>query len=141
MSAERKIELLLEEFISDEKELVRLSRLTPVELVSELADTRKKLRQTQEKFTNKKSLEKQLKLLNKMYDCAQDNETIDTKVFYRVGEHIIFDGKKYSIFSISINAKNIDKEKGYELKALGEKYNFYVEVSKGMTINIPMITA
>jgi uncharacterized protein YdgA (DUF945 family) len=76
-----------------------------------------------------------------MYDCVQDNETINTKVFYRVGEHIKFDGKKYGIFSISINAKNIDKEKVYELEAIGEKYNFHLEISGGMTINIPMITA
>ena len=84
---------------------------------------------------------KLIKLLNKMYDCVQDNETIDTKIFYRVGEHIKFDEKKYGIFSISISAKSIDKEKGYELKALSEKYNFYVEISSSMTINIPMITA
>jgi len=84
---------------------------------------------------------KLIKLLNKMYDCVQDNGIINTKVFYRVGEHIKFDNKKYSIFSISISANNIDKEKVYELKALGEKYNFYVEISSDMTINIPMITA
>jgi len=83
---------------------------------------------------------KLIKLLNKMYDCVQDNEEINTKVFYRIGEHIKFDEKKYSIFSISVSAKNIDKEKGYELKALSEKYNFYVEISSNMTINIPMIT-
>jgi hypothetical protein len=84
---------------------------------------------------------KLIKFLNRMYDCVQDNETINTKVFYRVGEHIKFDGKKYGIFSISINAKNIDKEKVYELEAIGEKYNFHLEISGGMTINIPMITA
>jgi hypothetical protein len=84
---------------------------------------------------------KLIKFLNKMYDCVQDNEIINTKVFYRVGEHIKFDGKKYGIFSISINAKNIDKEKVYELETIGEKYNFHLEISSGMTINIPMITA
>ena len=84
---------------------------------------------------------KLIKFLNRMYDCVQDNETINTKVFYRVGEHIKFDGKKYGIFSISINAKNIDKEKMYELETIGEKYNFHLEISSGMTINIPMITA
>lgn len=82
-----------------------------------------------------------IKILNKMYSCASQNETIDTKVFYRVGEHIKFDGKKYSIFSISISAENIDKEKSSELKSLAEKYNFYIEVSSSLTINIPMITA
>ncbi len=82
-----------------------------------------------------------IKLLNKMYLCVQENETIDTKVFYRVGEHIKFDDKKYSIFSISIIAENIDREKSLELKSLAEKYNFYIEIGKQLTINIPMVTA
>lgn len=82
-----------------------------------------------------------IKVLNKMYACAQENETIDTKVFYRVGEHIKFDGKKYSIFSISVNAKNINAQLSTELKALAENNNFYIEISSSLTINIPMITA
>lgn len=82
-----------------------------------------------------------IKMLNKMYACVQENETIDTKVFYRVGEHIKFDGKKYSIFSIAISAKNIDAKQTTELKALAENNNFYIEISSSLTINIPMITA
>ncbi len=84
---------------------------------------------------------KLIKVLNKMYDCVEENETIDTKVFYRVGEHIKFDGKKYSIFSISVNAKNINSQQSRELKALAENNNFYIEISSSLTINIPMITA
>ena len=80
-------------------------------------------------------------MLNKMYSCVLGNETIDTKVFYRVGEHIKFDDKKYSIFSISISAMDIDKEKSSELQALADKYNFYIEVGSSLTINIPMITS
>ena len=82
-----------------------------------------------------------IKMLNKMYSCVLGNETIDTKVFYRVGEHIKFDDKKYSIFSISISATDIDKEKSSELQALADKYNFYIEVGSSLTINIPMITS
>lgn len=82
-----------------------------------------------------------IKMLNKMYSCVLGNETIDTKVFYRVGEHIKFDDKKYSIFSISISAMDIDKEKSSELQALADKYNFYIEVGSSLTINIPMITS
>ncbi len=83
---------------------------------------------------------KLIKVLNKMYDCVEENETIDTKVFYRVGEHIKFDGKKYSIFSISVNAKNINSQQSRELKALAENNNFHIEISSSLTINIPMIT-
>jgi len=82
-----------------------------------------------------------IKVLNKMYACVQENDTIDTKIFYRVGEHIKFDDKKYSIFSISIIADNIDEKRARELKELADSYNFYVEISSELTINIPMITA
>jgi len=82
-----------------------------------------------------------IKVLNKMYACVQENETIDTKVFYRVGEHIKFDGKKYSIFSIAISAEKINTKESEELEVLAEKNNFYVEISSTLTINIPMITA
>lgn len=84
---------------------------------------------------------KLIKILNKMYSCVHNNETIETKVFYRIGEHIKFDDKKYSIFSISVIAQDIDKDKSVELKALAEKYNFYIEISKHLTINIPMVTS
>ncbi|MDQ7042339.1 MAG: hypothetical protein Q9M34_02295 [Sulfurimonas sp.] len=84
---------------------------------------------------------KLIKVLNKMYSCVQNNDTVDTKVFYRVGEHIKFDGKKYSIFSIAVSAQNIDLEKTSELQSLAEKNNFYIEISSDLTINIPMITS
>lgn len=84
---------------------------------------------------------KLIKVLNKMYACFEENDEINTKVFYRIGEHIKFDGKKYSIFSISVSADNIDIQETQELKELGNKYNFYIEVSSSLTINIPMITS
>ncbi len=82
-----------------------------------------------------------IKVLKKMYTCVEENETIDTKVFYRVGEHIKFDGKKYSIFSIAISAKNINTQLSQELKLFAQNNNFYIEVSSSLTINIPMITS
>ncbi|MDF1883302.1 hypothetical protein JHD49_05050 [Sulfurimonas sp. SAG-AH-194-C21] len=84
---------------------------------------------------------KLIKVLNKMYACVEENETVDTKVFYRVGEHIKFDGKKYGIFSISISATHINKQESTELKALAQNNHFYVEISSSLTINIPMITS
>lgn len=81
-----------------------------------------------------------VKVLSKMYTCVQENETVDTKVFYRVGEHIKFDDKKYSIISISVSAQNINKEQAKELKILAEENNFYIEATSTLTINIPMIT-
>ncbi|QSZ41723.1 hypothetical protein GJV85_06250 [Sulfurimonas aquatica] len=81
-----------------------------------------------------------IKVLNKMYACVQENETIDTKVFYRIGEHIKFEDKKYSIFSISVDANNIDKTKSSELKNFAEANEFHIEVGQSLTLNIPMIT-
>jgi len=83
---------------------------------------------------------KLIKILNKMYSCVQNNDLVNTKVFYRIGEHLKFENKKYSIFSISVLAKNIDKSKSAELKILAENNNFYIDISAGLTLNIPMIT-
>jgi hypothetical protein len=82
-----------------------------------------------------------IKLLNKMYSCFEENETVNTKVFYRIGEHIKFEEKKYSIFSISITGEHIKKEKSNELKFLAESSDFNIEISSSLTINIPMITS
>ncbi|MBU1991098.1 hypothetical protein KJ691_10180 [bacterium] len=80
-----------------------------------------------------------IKLLNKIYSCFMDNTEIDTKVFIRVGEHIKFEGKKYSIFSIQISADTIDSAKVNELRYLTENSNFYIDIQKNITVNIPMI--
>jgi len=82
-----------------------------------------------------------IKTLNKIYSCFNDNKVIDTKVFIRIGEHIKFDGNKYSIFSVTVNAENIQMKKANELQALTENSNFYIDIQNGITINIPMITS
>ncbi len=82
-----------------------------------------------------------IKVLNKIYTCFSENEHINTKVFYRIGEHIIFEDKKYSIFSISIRGENLNEDKATELKALAKINNFYVDIKKDITLNIPMITS
>ncbi|MFA5461050.1 MAG: hypothetical protein WC274_03110 [Sulfurimonas sp.] len=80
-----------------------------------------------------------IRVLNKIYSCYEKNEKIMTKIFYRVGEHIKFEDKKYSIFSIEINACEIDKDKLIELEDLIKKSSFYIDIQKSITINIPMI--
>ena len=80
-----------------------------------------------------------IKLLNKSYGCFLDNEKINTKIFFRIGEHIKFDNKKYSLFSIEIKSANKDTNKINELKVFSENSNFFVDIDKGITINIPMI--
>lgn len=82
-----------------------------------------------------------IKILNKVYSCYEKNEKITTKIFYRVGEHIKFEKNKYSIFSIEVSAKKIDEERVGELKSLAANTNFYIDIQKKITINIPMITS
>jgi hypothetical protein len=83
-----------------------------------------------------------IKLLNKIYAYFAQSESVDTKVFYRVGEHIKFDGKKYSIFSIEISGDTVNSTKEGEIKAFAEQYNYYLDPNKSkITINIPMITS
>ena len=83
-----------------------------------------------------------IKLLNAIYGYFKDNEVVTTKVFYRIGEHIKFDEKKYSIFSIAIAAQNSDETQKVKLKQLAEQYGFYTDIKEQtVTINIPMITS
>ncbi len=82
-----------------------------------------------------------IKILNKIYSCFTDNEVIHTKLFFRVGEHIKFEDKKYSIFSIQVSAEKINEHKAHELEVLVSSSNFYVDIQNEITINIPMITA
>ncbi len=82
-----------------------------------------------------------IKIFNKIYSCFIDNKTINTKIYYRVGEHIKFEEKKYTIFSIEVSGNKIDIEKANELEILIAKTSFYLDIQDKITINIPMITS
>ena len=81
-----------------------------------------------------------IKILNKMYLCVLDNEVVITKIFYRVGEHIKFEDKKYSIFSIEVKANNYSTKVSQELQTLAQNSHFYIDIKKSLILNIPMIT-
>ena len=49
--------------------------------------------------------------------------------------------KKYSIFSIEVLADNINEKRVKELELLTSENNFYIDLKKSITINIPMITS
>ncbi|MFA6136694.1 MAG: hypothetical protein WC667_01275 [Sulfurimonas sp.] len=82
-----------------------------------------------------------IKILSKIYICFKESSEINTKIYYRVGEHIKFEEKKYSIFSIEISGAVLDEKKANELQTLVSNSNFYIDVQGKITINIPMITA
>ena len=79
-----------------------------------------------------------IKLLNKIYKCFSENKEIETKIYFRIGEHIKFEKKKYSLFSIEVKGKNLTKIN--EFKVYSESSNFIIEIKDTtVTINIPMI--
>lgn len=80
-----------------------------------------------------------IKTLSKIYACYENNQKIMTKIFYRIGEHVKFGDKKYSIFSVEVSSQNINQERVNELKLFAEDKNFYIDFQKKITINIPMI--
>lgn len=81
-----------------------------------------------------------IKILNKIYLCFKDNETIHTKLFLRTGEHVKYGGKKYSIFYIEVSSQLINQKKADELKGLTKNCNLCIDVKNKIVINIPMIT-
>ena len=81
-----------------------------------------------------------IKLLNKIYAAMKDNDEVITKVYLCVGEHIKFDEKKYSIFSIEVIAQVIDKTLEADIVKLADENNLFAEMkSSSIRVNIPMI--
>ncbi len=82
-----------------------------------------------------------IKLLNKVYSAMKDNENIMTKLYFRVGEHIKYDGVKYTFFSIEIKSDTMNKKYISEIEMLADDNNLFTEVKECMiTINIPIIS-
>ena len=82
-----------------------------------------------------------IKVLSKIYLCFKENSEINTKIYYRIGEHIKFEDRKYSIFSIEVSGAILNEQRAIELQSLVSNSNFYMEIQNKITINIPMITA
>lgn len=82
-----------------------------------------------------------IKLLNKIYQSFCDNRTILTHLFFRVGEHVKFEGVKYSIFTIEISGETFNRKNSSELNYLAEESHLSLSIKESMvSINIPMIT-
>ncbi|MFA6187745.1 MAG: hypothetical protein WC680_00545 [Sulfuricurvum sp.] len=82
-----------------------------------------------------------IKFLNKTYQAFKNNESVLTRLFFRVGEHIKYEGDKYSLFAIELSAPHFNHKYASELTRLAEDNNLYCEVRESkVIINIPMIT-
>ena len=82
-----------------------------------------------------------IKILNKIYSCFIENEKIYTKIYYRVGEHVKFDGKKYSLFAIEVSGLSKDRQKEMELHGIAKNSDMFLDIQSKITINLPMITS
>ena len=82
-----------------------------------------------------------IKLLNKIYQGYANSQQIQTRLFYRVGEHIRFDDKKYSLFTIEFSGDDFSKKYLSEVEMMAENNNLYASCKEHViSINIPMIT-
>ncbi|HEX5711642.1 MAG TPA: hypothetical protein VFX68_09880 [Sulfuricurvum sp.] len=82
-----------------------------------------------------------IKLLNKTYQSFSENRSILTHLFFRVGEHVKFEGVKYSIFAIEISAPSMNRKYISELNHLAEENHLSLDIKESkVIINIPMIT-
>ncbi len=83
-----------------------------------------------------------LKLLNRIYVACTKSESVTTKLSFRIGEHIKFDDKKYSLFSIAVTALSIDKTKFPAIEQLADENSVSIELKESViSLNIPLITA
>ena len=86
--------------------------------------------------------EKFIKLLNKIYSTHIDSKEIITKLYFRVGEYIRTEDKKYTLFSIEIQSDNLAANKNSEIKRMSEEMNIFIDFKNHKTIlNIPLITS
>lgn len=84
---------------------------------------------------------KLVKVLNQMYRCFLNNDRIFTRVYYRIGEYIKYDEKKYPLFSIEISSQTLDETYVNELKEFITSTCFYLDIKQNsLTINLPIIT-
>jgi hypothetical protein len=87
------------------------------------------------------NMEMFIKLLSKVYQSFQENSSITTRLFVRVGEHVKFDGVKYSLFAIEISATFMQKKFLSELNYLADENHLSIDIKESkIIINIPMIT-
>ena len=81
-----------------------------------------------------------IKLLNKVYVSMLHNDEVRTKLYFRIGEYIRYEGEKYTIFAIEVSADSIDQKHMPGIETLVRETNLYVDMKENsITINIPMI--
>lgn len=81
-------------------------------------------------------------LLNKVYKSIIEADEITTKLYFRVGEYIKYENKKYSLFSIEVSGGKADPKKRSEIEMQLQEMSLFGEIDTDkVTINIPLITS
>lgn len=81
-----------------------------------------------------------IKTLNKVYSAMLGNESITTRLYYRIGEHIRYEEKKYALIAIELSSDEIDKAHISEIKNYAVEQNIFLTLKHNkVTINIPMV--
>jgi hypothetical protein len=81
-----------------------------------------------------------IKILNKVYTAMLANKSIATRLYYRVGEHIKYEGKKYALIAIELSSEEIDRNHISEIKQYATEHNIFLVIKKNkVTINVPMV--
>jgi len=82
-----------------------------------------------------------IKMVNKIIQSMKENEAIYFKIYFRVGEHVKYEGVKYSLFSLEIKAENIQSKMKSEIESFAKDNNLFVEFKASkVTINIPIVS-
>lgn len=85
--------------------------------------------------------ERFIKLLNRVYETHKHSETVLTKIYFRVGEYIKAENKKFTLFSIEVMSDEVVNNNISELKNYADKLNIFVDFkAKSTILNIPIIT-
>lgn len=81
-----------------------------------------------------------IKLLNKIYASFSQSKEIKTKLYFRVGETIRFQGEKYTIFAIEVAGEAFDAKQMPGIEILVAESSLYIDIKEdAITVNIPMI--
>ncbi|NOQ30102.1 MAG: hypothetical protein GQ570_03160 [Helicobacteraceae bacterium] len=82
-----------------------------------------------------------VKLLNKIYSSLKNAEYIKTTIKLKVGEHIKYDDKKYSIFSIIVEANEFREDISDAIASFSKSCSIAYDIKKSsIELHIPMIT-
>ncbi|MEA3522574.1 MAG: hypothetical protein U9R50_06340 [Campylobacterota bacterium] len=82
-----------------------------------------------------------IKMVNKIIQSMNENQKIYFKIYFRIGEHVHFEGVKYSLFTLEVKSELMNLKIKGEIEALALQNSLFVEFrDTRMMINIPIVS-